>query len=118
MEYARLGNVSMVDLFRASGYLRDGAEIMESMIERYLREKPALVEAWVSYSEDQRCRPAWYVVRPGDSLDGHPGWAAGYVPRTGNHLPEQAFADEYAACAWFVKRELESFLEYDESHSS
>ena|SRR6058998_3221846 len=96
----------MVALFQQSGYGADGSSISEEALESYLREHPDLVRTWVEYSEDQRCSPAWYLVAPGAGLDGQTGWRVGYYA-IHHRLPERVFPDEFAACAFFIMREVE-----------
>jgi len=97
------GNISMSALLRESGYTKTDSQVSEQDIEACLRDDPSLVGAWLAYSEDQRCSPAWYLARPGAGLDGREGWRVGDSD-SGRRLPERAFPNEFAACAFFVSR--------------
>jgi hypothetical protein len=99
------GNISMIDLIRESGYLRDYQNVTEAAIDAFLRRHPELTSHWIQYSQDQRCSPAWYLVGP---RDGHPDlrWTVGRHPSSPKK--EWSFPDHIAACAFFIKQEAES----------
>jgi hypothetical protein len=98
------GDVSMIDLIRESSYVKDWQTVKEQHIESYLRECPRLVEEWIQYSEDQRCSPAWYILRPSEGKPNE-GWIVGRHPTA----PQNAcrFSNPFAACACFIKLEAE-----------
>jgi hypothetical protein len=98
------GNVSMVDLLRESGYLQDPESADESAIERHLRRSPELVASWVCYSEDQRASPAWYMREP-ETVGGH--WVVGHMSASGTHSERRSFANGFAACAFYIKRQAD-----------
>ena len=101
----------MPALLRESGYVSAASKISEQDIETHLRNNPDLVAAWIGYSEDQRCSPAWYLAQPGAGLDGREGWRVGYyTSRDRPRPPERVFADEFSACAFFVMRQVESLI--------
>ncbi|MGH7388954.1 MAG: hypothetical protein ACREM3_05785 [Candidatus Rokuibacteriota bacterium] len=97
-------DVSMLDLLLESGYLREPDGIDESAIERQLRRNPELVDSWVDHSEDRRSSPAWYVARP-EAAGG--AWPVGYVSTSGSRSEKRSFTDGFAACAFYIKREVE-----------
>lgn len=89
--------LSPVDLVRASRYklLQPGLSVDE--VEACLRSMPELADAWLLYSDDQRCSPAWFVAeRSGEKYevgrhpDGHSQW----------------FTDRLRAVAEYAVREL------------
>ena len=104
------GHISMVQLVRDSGFDRSFSTVLESDINAHLRENSELVEAWVGYSQDQRCSPAWYLSGPGDGLEGLRSWSVGYYSNEGA-APETTFSDEFEACAFFIVRNLERWAE-------
>jgi hypothetical protein len=65
------------------------------------------VRAWLLHSDDQRCTPAWYLAAPGGGLEPSQYWRVGYLNRDGSANPERAFADQFAACAFFMRRQAE-----------
>ena len=97
------GDTTMVALLKVSQYHRESL-ISEADIETHLRAHPALVDAWVAYSEDQRSLPAWYLMRPDARNTAE--WRVGYLSKR-EPPREQAFANEFAACAFFIMRKVE-----------
>jgi len=97
------GDSTMVALLKVSRYGRDSS-ISEGDIAAHLRKHPELVDAWVAYSEDQRSLPAWYLMRP-DALNAAE-WRVGYLSKR-EPPQEQVFANEFAACAFFIMRKVE-----------
>jgi hypothetical protein len=96
------GETTMVALLTVSRYTRN-SEITEEHIEAHLRQHPHLVTAWVDYSDEQRSLPAWYLMRPGAESS---EWRVDYL--AARELPqEHPFADEFAACAFFIMRKVE-----------
>jgi hypothetical protein len=98
----RRGEGSIGDIVRASGYaeLRGGFAARE--LADYLRERPALVEQWVAYSEDKRTSDGWYL---------RPPWAVGRLTATPPLPREQRYVDLAAACAAFIIAELGDVLD-------
>jgi hypothetical protein len=95
-------NVSMLDLFRASGYSRS-EPIPEEKLEQYLQAHPGLVEDWLLESVDTRSSPAWYFMA---SKEHQNEWVVGLCPGTEIH----SFTDSYAACAFYVTRYVDGLL--------
>ena len=101
-------DISMIGLLKESGYRATNSVISEQEIEECLGEHPDLVRVWTGYSEDQRCSPAWYLAQPGTGLDGTQGWRVGYYAHDDRRLPEKPFPDEFAACAFYIARVVET----------
>jgi hypothetical protein len=97
----------MVELVRASGWCEHPELVTEAAVESVLRSSPDLIRAWIGYSEDQRCSPAWFLVAPSDENPDRDGWAVGYLGDSRREQP-QAFLDGYAACACFIHRVVET----------
>jgi hypothetical protein len=100
------GDTTMAALFTVSRYKAE-SRISEADVEAHLREHPALVDAWVTYSDDQRTLPAWYLMRPreGSTED----WRVDYLmPR--EQPREYVFDNKFAACAFFIMRKVEELL--------
>jgi hypothetical protein len=90
--------ISWRDLVAKSGWPADPESILGKQLAEYLRDKPALVDAWLGYSEDKRSSPGWYLQE-----DGRGGYIVGWYPG-----PKQdRFSDRILACAEFIRRELE-----------
>ena len=95
----------MVALLREIGLL-DASAIPINDVEAHLKAHPELIKSWLTHSQDQRCSAAWYLAEPGAGLDGNKDWRVGYFSLK-DRQPELAFADEFAACAFFIARYIE-----------
>lgn len=98
--------LSPVDLLRASRYkaLQPSPSVDE--LEACLRSTPELADAWLLYSDDQRCSPAWFVAeRSRDKYE------------VGRHPDGQSqwFADRLRAVAEYAVRQLRAIGEVAES---
>src|SRR5688572_15332668 len=103
--FEQRSDASMVALLRESGYVEARSEVSEKEIEIHIRKNPSLVDVWVGYSQDRRSSPAWYLAEPGTGLDGDEGWRVGYYTER-DRPPERVFPNEFAACAFFIMREV------------
>jgi hypothetical protein len=91
--------VSVVSLVDESGYRDAPTALKVEAVAAYLAQHPALVDAWIGYSEDKRVSSGWYVVAsPGERFE------VGYYPK-GETL---YFEDRDRACAEFIVREVRS----------
>jgi len=102
-DHYELGNVSMVDLLKSSGYLQEPSTVQEEALEAGLRAHPELIETWVRYSVDKRTSSGWYLRAPFDLRDSA-GWFVGHLP----DQPERSFPDGFKACSFFIKQEIEA----------
>ena len=102
-EFRRRGDVSVAELFAASGYMCSDPTV-HAAIEQQLRARPRLVDEWLTYSADKRTSSGWYVE------DGAPALVGYYDPQIGRSR-EELFTDRWQACAQFIIRELESMRE-------
>jgi hypothetical protein len=100
------GDISILALFRESGYNAIQSGVSERDIEAHLRTYPDLIRSWVTYSAEQRSSRSWYLAEPGDGLDGKEGWRVGHYT-SGQRPPERLFPDEWSACAFFIMRYVE-----------
>ncbi|MCK5944712.1 MAG: hypothetical protein KAI24_22175 [Planctomycetes bacterium] len=99
-------DISMVGLLRELGWRRNSALPSEEELAGLLKLYPELVQAWVSYSEDQRVSSGWYLAPPREGFEHFVPWTVGYVEPSGAR-PELAFPDQFAACAYFIVRQVE-----------
>jgi hypothetical protein len=106
------GDISMLALFRESGYDAIRSELSEREIEAHLRKYPDLVRTWIAHSKEQRSSPSWYLAEPGTGLDGTEGWRVGYLA-SGQRPPERLFPNESSACAFFIMRCVEELARID-----
>jgi hypothetical protein len=98
IEYRERATVPWVDLVREAtgGAAPSASELATSFV-----RQPELVEAWLTYSADQRVSSAWYFSSAAGG-----GFTTGYYP-TG---PAYNFASAAEACALFVHKVLCSTL--------
>jgi hypothetical protein len=101
----RKGNMSPVNLLKASGYLEFSDQIGEAEIEEILKLYPHLISEWLLWSENKRSTPAWFFTK-----DDNDGWCfVGHSPES-KEFEEINTKDEIKACAAFIKREAESTI--------
>jgi hypothetical protein len=95
--YSR-NDASMYSLLRESGYFSVHEQVTESVIRDALRRRPELTLDWIGFSEAKRSSSGWFLRR---------GQVKGYQV---GHYPggePVGYSDEFAACAAFIKREIE-----------
>jgi hypothetical protein len=97
----RAGGHSLRDVVDASGYAALRGEFAARELAAYLRDRPAVVESWVAYSEDKRTSEGWYLRPPN---------AVGRVVLSPPPVREQRYPDLAAACAAFIIAELGDVL--------
>src|SRR5665213_3812905 len=105
--FLRLGNVSVLDLLRSSGYLQDPAALLECHLEDVLQSYPDLIDEWLKHSEDKRASSGWCLLRPIRSQNAE--WIVGYYPKG---REQRCFSDRFKACAFFIKQEVEANRSY------
>lgn len=98
-------DLSILQVFHASGYAAWAPEVTEALILAHLRSRPDLIDAWLAYSEDQRCSPAWYLTKDRDEAKAQERWVVGYYD--GGRTQEETFQDGYRAAAHYIKRFLD-----------
>jgi hypothetical protein len=90
-EFHRRGDVSILKLFKESGYLEHASSIDIQDIQQYLTAHPDLVSDWSAYSEDQRTDRGWYFDQEAKQI--------GYYSVARGCEHEQTFADvTHALC--------------------
>jgi len=100
------GDISMVGLLRELGWQRTTVMPSEDEIAKHLKRHPELVLAWVGYSEDQRVSSGWYLAPPREGFEDYAPWSVGFLEPSGA-CRETAFPDQFAACAYFIVRQVE-----------
>lgn len=96
------GNVSMYALLREIGYFAVHEQVTEDAIHRALLEYPECVHDWMDWSEGKRTDAGWFFRREGET-----GYEVGYFPVCSDRHQVIKYPDEAAACAAFIKREIE-----------
>jgi hypothetical protein len=89
-------------LLHQSGYFEMSDKINEEEIMERLKIHPHLIDQWLQWSDDQRCTPTWYFTKGEDGK-----CFVGHHP-AGKEFEEINTANEFKACAAFIKRQLES----------
>ncbi len=92
------GDVSIHTLLWESGYFAVHDQVTEGAIHDALLRRPEVVHDWIDLSESKRASSGWYLRRAGAK-----GYQVGHYP--GDEAVD--YADELAACAAFIKREIE-----------
>lgn len=94
--------VSFQALLMASGYANAHAAVDVSMIEDALRAHPEFIGDWIQHSENKRTSAGWFIRAAGSG-----GWDVGFVDRGAfDHV--SSYQDEVAACAVFIKKEVDT----------
>lgn len=96
------GNVSVVTLVHESGYPSARDALAAPTIAEALRAQPSLILDWLQYSENKRSDAGWYFKAGAPNT-----WNVGFLSN-GTMQTEVSFSDPVAACAAFIKSELES----------
>jgi hypothetical protein len=97
-DFRRIRTVSLVSLVEQSGLMENPEALSRDMIAAHLRGKPALIEEWEMWSDDQRASPSWAFGRTGDTF-------SVYSVPAGESM---IFEDRCEACAEFIVRIVES----------
>jgi len=63
-DFRRLGNRSMVDLVKASGYVQAHGIITEQLLQAHFEAEPDLIRAWLGYGYDRRTKYGYYFLGP------------------------------------------------------
>lgn len=91
-------DASVLSLLQDSGYLVVHEFVTEGVIREALALNRALAKDWLEFSESKRVTSGWFLRKCGV---GH--YQVGYHP---DHAPVD-YSDEIAACAAFIKHEIE-----------
>jgi hypothetical protein len=86
-----------------SGYVGHARDIGETQIRSCLARSPALADEWLRWSEDKRTASGWYLRQ------GERGYEVGCVG--GASREPVTSTDKLAACAKFIKDELDDMVE-------
>jgi len=103
-DFRRLGNRSMPDLLKASGYVEAHGDITEQLLRDCFEAEPDLIRAWQGYGYDRRTKFGYSFLGPDNTSHLGGDWVVDYYPAG----KEEHFSDGAAACARFVKLEAEN----------
>ena len=102
IDYVQLGTFSAAEVVRRSGYGPARDRVTIDRIEACLVDHPEWVDAWFHWSDENRGIPAWFVRRSESS-----GFRVGRKDH-GGESESLWFDDRTAACAEYVRREVDS----------
>lgn len=97
-----LGNVSIYDLLKETGYFEIYDKISEDSIREVLMQHPECVDEWISYSEDKRSISGWYLKQEDKDV-----YVVGYFSGEEDKDIQNKYADRIDACSFFIKHEAE-----------
>lgn len=81
---------------RIEALVKHGAGVSEAELEGVFASRSDLLQAWLSYSEDQRTSDGWYFTRS----EAAGAWEVGQL----RGRKREVFSNPAAACAAFVAR--------------
>ena len=96
IDFRNRGDVSMIQLLEESGYIESRKEIVKKNILEYVKMDINIVDAWISYSDDQRSTPSWYFT----------GEKVAHLTREGKSENEMHFDDPAEGCAAYIEKML------------
>lgn len=100
-DFGTRGDVSMDQLLQESGYTQCREQITEDLIREYVDTHRENIAAWQRYSDDQRCSPSWFFRNK----------TIGHVATLGRIELEKEYLSEVEACAAYIKRMIEQFID-------
>jgi hypothetical protein len=100
--FASRGSALIESLLQESGYFAVHDQVTERAIRDALLRNPEAMSEWLEFSENKRASSGWFLRRAGASE-----YHVGHFPATENSHGPAAYSEEAAACAAFIKREIE-----------
>lgn len=94
--------VSFYELLKETGYFQVHRQITGERIYAALKDNPEYIADWIAYSEDKRASTGWYIERRENNSH-----IVGYYSGKTGRQSETRHADLIAACAVFIKHEIE-----------
>ena len=101
-DFNSLGNISVYDLLKESGYNQVRNQITTKDITNYLKDKPEIINDWLQYSDDKRS-PGYYLAK------GRIFHVIGNTEE--NEKSNRIYFNLTKACANFIKLEIDRILE-------
>lgn len=99
-KFYSLGNISMFNLLKNSGYFTTYNEIEESDIAKALAIHTEYIEDWINWSQNKRS-DGWFLERKDNSI-----YEVSYYYK-GDIQESTVYTNLLAACAAFIKHEIE-----------
>ncbi|MGK2863028.1 MAG: hypothetical protein ACSLE0_13925 [Chitinophagaceae bacterium] len=101
--FRSLGNKSIHELLRDTGYFEIADQINQEDISKVLKQHPECINEWKLFSNDKRASSGWYLKE----LDNNKH-IVGYFGIKKGDTPVVEFSDNNEACAFFIKHEIEN----------
>ncbi|MBF0387545.1 MAG: hypothetical protein HQL20_06780 [Candidatus Omnitrophica bacterium] len=105
VNWKTVGDMSINDWVRASGWLLHRESISLDDIKGFLKVAPELVDGWLLYSEDKRCDSGWYFTN--DEMLGY--FVVGHYGSNTGYTKVEKYRDSIEACAVFIMNEFNGF---------
>ena len=99
--FQSVGNMSIYDLLKETGYFDIHEKISVESIRNTLAKSPEYVEDWIIYSEDKRSAFGWYFKQQDNKR-----YVVGLL--SGDRKVGNEYGNRLEACAIFIKNEIES----------
>jgi hypothetical protein len=95
-------NVSIRELLERSGYFEVHSQENSQSIEIALARDPDCINDWLAWSEDKRTASGWHFLYEKEGR-----YTVGKITLSSEHAKSSQFAEAIAACAFFIKQEIE-----------
>ncbi len=92
---ASAGGLALRDAIARTDYAAYRSSFGVPQVQALLAAHPALLEEWLTYSEDKRTEAGWYVLRDGE------------IGQLQNPTAQRSYASTEEAVAQFIVRELD-----------
>lgn len=102
-KFHNLGNMSIYDLLKETGYFEIHYQISVESIRDALALSPEYIEDWIVYSEDNRS-DGWYFKQQSDQR-----YVVGFIDGEGNYTHTE-YNDRLEACAIYIKQEVNHIM--------
>lgn len=97
-EFSNRHDISIYQLLKNYSYFENYSKISIDDLKNELKKKPELINSWLNYSENKRCKGGWFFVKKNENT---------YVLGNLEENFRDVFPDAVDACAIFVKHEIE-----------
>lgn len=100
--FNNLGNVSMYDLLKETGYFQIYDQVSEKVLRDEINRYPQCIDEWLLYSENKRSDTGYYIKKNNEN-----SYIVGYLnPKDIRHNGIE-YNETSDACAVFIKHEIE-----------
>ena len=101
-DFRRVGDRSVLDLLKSSGYVDQHSQVTEDDIKSFLIANPELIDTWIGQGADGR--GGYYMLTPTSVSNSSGAWVVGPPRGSAEH-----FQDGFLACARFIKLSAENW---------